>query len=159
MGVKTWLQASCYTFSRLQQKVLSPPLAGPPIMPVWHNLYFRDAAGQSYYTPKLICKGVLLLSHVSEGGGGASRCQPPAHLATTLSTCRALPIVLAYSRSAKILTETVTSGCNWQCNHYGHVNFHWRELYHKRMCGRNRPPAAEALLSRAAGASSDSDDT
>ena len=77
---RTWIQASCQVFSQLRQKAPAPPLAGPPDkMPLWHNVLFRNSKGHTYYSPKLVRKGVTKLAEVMEGGGGvkASLTLPP----------------------------------------------------------------------------------
>ena len=67
---RTWIQASCQVFSRLRQKAPAPPLVGPPDkMPLWHNVLFRNSKGHTYYSPKLVRKGVTKLAEVMEGGG------------------------------------------------------------------------------------------
>ena len=57
----------------LQVKAESPDPAtdGPPSnMPIWHNIFFQNSKGLSYYSPQLVLKRVLVLSHIEDGGGG-----------------------------------------------------------------------------------------
>ena len=71
LRTRSWVQASCQVFLRLQQKVSAQPLVGPPDnMPLWHNVLFRNSKGHTYYSPKLVRKGVTKLAEVMEGGGG-----------------------------------------------------------------------------------------
>ena len=56
-------------FSRLRQKAPPPPLVGgPENMPVWHNVYFRNSRGHTYYSPPLVRKGISTLSQMLQGG-------------------------------------------------------------------------------------------
>ena len=91
---------------------------------------------------------------------------PPRQTAKTRITCPAYTQewVLRTShptmetRSASYILEAPGGSC--QRSERGYVNFHWREVCNKRICGRDRPAlTAEALPSRTIDVSSSSTDT
>ena len=119
MGVKTWLQASCYMFSRLQQKAAPPPLAGAPEnMPGGTTFIFamrQDIAISRLSWPEKECRPCVILW---KWAGLRKDVVLPPPMAACLSSGGALHIVVA--DLDRRVGGNLHSNCWWLYGRWSH---------------------------------------